>query len=276
MINNPILSTLPVYQRQFIEKVSSMAVEDMKQTKILASLTIAQAIIESNWGRSGLTVKANNLFGMKGTYNGEYYACPTKEWGGTKYIDVVAKFKKYPSYQESVTDHSGLFYRLSRYANLRGCTDYKLACKYVRDDGYATSPTYTTTLINVIEKYKLFIYDKYVLDLSKPNKDLIEYTVKKGDNLWAISQKLLGSGSRWPEIKALNSLTTNFLNVGQVLKIPEDCIIKVYIVKPTDESLWAICVRELGNGRRYPEVKELNGMITNELTVGQQLFLPKK
>ena len=69
MINNPILSTLPVYQRQFIEKVSSMAVEDMKQTKILASLTIAQAIIESNWGRSGLTVKANNLFGMKGTYN---------------------------------------------------------------------------------------------------------------------------------------------------------------------------------------------------------------
>lgn len=78
------------------------------------------------------------------------------------------------------------------------------------------------------------------------------------------------------QTKILASLTTNFLKVGQVLKIPEDCIIKVYIVKPTDESLWAICVRELGNGRRYPEVKELNGMITNELTVGQQLFLPKK
>lgn len=146
-------------QRAFLDKIGPMAAADMKKTGILASLTIAQAIFESGWGKSGLTAKANNLFGIKGRYNGAFCTCQTQEWDGEKYITIMAEFRKYPSWQESVNDHSALFLRLDRYKNLRGCTDYKKACQYVREDGYATDPNYTTKLIQAIESYGLTKYD---------------------------------------------------------------------------------------------------------------------
>ena len=80
----------------------------MKKTKILASLTIAQAILESGWGTSALARKSNNLFGIKG--NGKNYK--TFEYINGKRIDIVDSFKVYPDWETSVTDHSGLFLRL--------------------------------------------------------------------------------------------------------------------------------------------------------------------
>ena len=70
-------------QRAFLDKIGPMAAADMQKTGILASLTVAQAILESGWGKSGLTVKANNRFGIKGTYNGASVSCNTKEWNGS-------------------------------------------------------------------------------------------------------------------------------------------------------------------------------------------------
>jgi flagellum-specific peptidoglycan hydrolase FlgJ len=66
---------------EFIEKIGNLATEDMKKTGILASLTIAQAILESNWGRSSLAqAPNNNLFGIKGSYNGQSCVFPTSEF----------------------------------------------------------------------------------------------------------------------------------------------------------------------------------------------------
>ena len=144
---------------EFLAKIKPMVIENMKKTGILASLTASQALIESNKGNSGLTQKANNLFGMKGTYNGQSVTMPTTEFYNGVRVTVNAAFRKYPSWAESIADHSGLFNRSSRYANLRGLTDYKLACKYVQQDGYATSPTYTQTLLKTIENYKLWAWD---------------------------------------------------------------------------------------------------------------------
>ena len=162
---------------EFLNTIKPMVIADMNSTGILASLTAAQAFIESNKGNSGLTTKANNLFGMKGTYDGQYVTMKTKEYLHGQYVTVDAKFRKYPSWAESIADHSSLFNRLSRYANLRGLKDYKLACKYVKDDGYATSPTYTQTLITVIEKYKLYEWDNAEADLLTGVKP----TLRKGD-----------------------------------------------------------------------------------------------
>lgn len=148
---------------QFLEIIKPMVIKDMQNTKILASLTAAQALIESNKGNSGLTQKANNLFGMKGEYEGASVTMPTTEYYNGIKTTVNAKFRKYPNWQDSISDHSGLFWRSARYANLRGCTDYKQACKNVQEDGYATSPTYANTLINTIEKYKLYEWDKEAL-----------------------------------------------------------------------------------------------------------------
>lgn len=145
---------------EFIEKIGLMAREDMLKTKILASLTIAQAILESNWGKSSLSVEPNNnLFGIKGEYKGNYVTLPTQEYENGRWITINAKFRKYPSWRESIADHSDLFNRLDRYKNLRGCTDYRLACRYVREDGYATDPSYTNKLINLIETYNLNRFD---------------------------------------------------------------------------------------------------------------------
>lgn len=148
----------------FLAVLKPYVLEDMKKTKILASLTAAQAFIESNKGNSGLTIKANNLFGMKGEYNGEYVIMPTTEYYNGVKTKVNAKFRKYPSWLESVADHSRLFNSNKRYANLRGCTNYKEACINVQKDGYATSPTYANTLITTIEKYKLYEWDIEVLN----------------------------------------------------------------------------------------------------------------
>ena len=145
----------------FLNRIKSMCIEDMKKTGILASLTAAQAYLESNKGNSGLTVSANNLFGMKGRYSGQYVSMPTREYSAkTGYYTITASFRKYPSWAESIADHSGLFNRLDRYKNLRGEKDYKKACKYVQADGYATSPTYADSLIKIIETYHLYEWDK--------------------------------------------------------------------------------------------------------------------
>lgn len=162
---------------EFLNKIKPMVIADMKKTGILASLTGAQAIIESNWGNSGLTQKANNLFGMKGKYNGQSVTMLTTEYYNGVKKRVYADFRKYPSWADSIADHSDLFNRLSRYKNLRGETDYKKACRFVKEDGYATSPTYTTTLINTIEKYKLYEWDKEALGIpNTPSRP----TLKKG------------------------------------------------------------------------------------------------
>lgn len=180
---------------QFLNLIKADVIADMEKTGILASLTAAQALIESSKGNSGLTQKANNLFGMKGEYNGQYVTMPTKEFVNGQYITVNAKFRKYPMWKDSISDHSGLFLRSSRYANLRGCTDYKVACHNVQKDGYATSPTYAQTLINTIETYKLYLWDK---EASADVKDEKPKTGNPYDEPVAtIKLGTKGNGTRW-------------------------------------------------------------------------------
>jgi len=157
--------------KSFFEKIKPMVIKDMQESGILASLTAAQAFIESAKGNSGLTSKANNLFGIKGSYNGQSVIMLTTEYYNGIKTRVNAAFRKYPSWQESINDHSALFNRLARYKNLRGETDYIKACNNVQKDGYATSPTYSTTLLNVINKYKLYDWDAEALGSPvKPQK----------------------------------------------------------------------------------------------------------
>ncbi|MDT3386862.1 MAG: glucosaminidase domain-containing protein [Bacteroidota bacterium] len=171
--------------KAFFDKIKPYVIEDMKKTGILASLTAAQAFIESNKGNSGLTQKANNLFGIKGTYDGECVKMLTTEYYNGVPCGVYANFLKYPSWAESIADHSSLFNRLNRYKNLRGEKDYVKACKNVQADGYATSPTYASTLINTINKYRLYEWD-YINNgdgtfTPAPNPETINYpTLSKG------------------------------------------------------------------------------------------------
>lgn len=149
-------------QKNFIERVGIPAAADMKKSGILAALTIAQAILESGWGKSGLTVKANALFGIKATssWKGKVYNSKTQEcYDGVNFVMVDGCFRAYNSWGESINDHSALLTGASRYAAVVGEMDYKKACTAIKAAGYATDPGYTEKLINLIEQYGLTAYN---------------------------------------------------------------------------------------------------------------------
>ena len=132
-------------------------------TKILPSVIVAQAILESARGTSELARKANNLFGIKGNYNGQSYTVKTKEYLNGKWTTVNAAFKKYPSYRESIIDHGNFFtstpWRTQNYQRVLNANDYKTQAKALQACGYATDPAYANKLINLIETNNLSSLD---------------------------------------------------------------------------------------------------------------------
>ena len=146
----------------FIERIAPLAIKYMNQEGILASLTLAQAIIESDFGRSELAVEANNLFGMKAnsTWKGAIYKKRTTEIVNGRTIDIESNFCKFISQEECIKYRSTVFLKMDRYKPLWGVTDYKVAAQTIYECGYATDPKYPKKLIDVIEKYKLYEYDQ--------------------------------------------------------------------------------------------------------------------
>jgi lysozyme len=152
----------------FIIKIKDGAIAAQKKYSILASLTIAQAILETGWGKSSI---GNNIFGIKASpsWTGKTVTCKTGEYVNGKYVTVMAEFRDYDSIADSIIDHALLFVNnKSRYGNIIGCTDYKTACQNVQKDGYATSPTYAKTLISIIETNKLTQFDTPTVQPVKP------------------------------------------------------------------------------------------------------------
>lgn len=143
--------------QEFIAKIATSAVEEMRRTSVPASLTIAQAILESGWGTSELATKANNLFGIKGTGPAGIYQKVSTEYVDHKKIEKLSDFRKYNNWQESIEDHTAKLLE-PKYAKVLGAS-YIATCHAVQDAGYATDPNYAQELIKRIEKYELYQYD---------------------------------------------------------------------------------------------------------------------
>ena len=133
-----------------------IAVEQMHRHKIPASITLAQGLLESGAGKSELTRKSNNHFGIK-AHNG--WTGPTTS---TMDNGRMCKFRVYNSARESYEDHSQ-FLMKPRYASLfeLSTTDYKGWARGLKKAGYAEDTAYPQKLINLIERYGLYEYDKY-------------------------------------------------------------------------------------------------------------------
>lgn len=140
--------------QQYINQYKDVAIEQMLRWKIPASITIAQGLLESGAGQSELTRKANNHFGIK-----------CHGWTGrTAYHDDDEQgecFRAYNNAFESYEDHSRFLAGSQRYRSLfqLNPTDYKGWANGLKKAGYATSPTYATKLIEIIQLYKLYQYD---------------------------------------------------------------------------------------------------------------------
>lgn len=153
-----------IYKQGFIHSILEGAKDGYRKYRILPSLTIAQAILESAWGTHTIGT-ANNLFGIKATKNwtGKVVEAWTTEYIGGKPQKVKAKFRAYNSFNDSVRDHNKLLGELDRYKKVRQAKDYRTACLEVWKAGYATDPKYPYKLIDIIEAYNLDSYDREVI-----------------------------------------------------------------------------------------------------------------
>lgn len=156
-------------KQDFLKEVAFYAVADYERSKVLPSLTIAQAILESGWGKSGLAKNSNNLFGIKAgsSWKAAKRLYPTKEFLNGKWVTVQAFFREYSTFKGSIKDHNDLLLR-PRYKKVISSTNYKEACHEIWKAGYATDPNYPKLLISIIEQHKLQRYDEEALYVLKP------------------------------------------------------------------------------------------------------------
>jgi len=204
-----------ISRKEYIEKYSSLAVKQMHQYKIPASITLAQGILESNNGNSRLAVKANNHFGIK-----------CHGWEGKKiFADDDKKnecFRNYKNVLESFVDHSLFLNKYSRYEFLFDykITDYKSWAKGLKKAGYATNSKYPELLIKIIEENKLYQFDREKIDKNlisgkrniymHPNK--IKYVISQNQETYETIAKSLN-------IKLKQILKYNEDNKLSVLKV---------------------------------------------------------
>ncbi len=144
-----------ITRQEYIDQYKDLAIKEMNRVGIPASITLAQGLLESANGNSRLAVKANNHFGIK---------CHSSWSGKTIRRDDDKKnecFRKYKTAYDSYMDHSNFLSKGPRYAFLfeYKTTDYKKWAKGLKKAGYATSKTYATRLIQIIEDYQLYQYD---------------------------------------------------------------------------------------------------------------------
>ena len=161
-------------REEFVEYIGQMAAADMQTSGILASVTAAQSILESGYGKSELALQALNLGGMKAELSGNTWA---SAWDGRIYIKdtaeqradgsyytVTAAFRAYPTVAEYLSDHSAYLAGARagsdlRYAGIVGCRDYRRAFEIIKAGNYASSLDYVDKLCSVVERWNLTRFD---------------------------------------------------------------------------------------------------------------------
>ena len=218
---------------QFLRNIIPAAQNVARGKDIYASVMIAQAALESGWGTSALSKAPNhNLFGVKGSYNGQSVNMQTLEdSGGQNYYSIQADFRKYPSYQESLEDYADkivngisgapLFYSGAWKSKTNS---YQDATAYLTGR-YATDTAYGSKLNRIIEQFGLTKYDtetavnmaEEIANQQTTTSSGDGYTVVSGDSLYAIARK---TGTSIQDLLSLNGLNLNsIIHPGQVLAL---------------------------------------------------------
>ncbi len=228
------------HSQQFIESVAPGAISGWHKYGVLPSITVAQAILESGWGRSSLSTQAHNLFGIKGSYNGHSVTMRTREVYGGRSVYINDAFRAYANNSESVEDHGNFLYVNRRYHNLLGDTNYASVARKLRADGYATDPNYANALIRLVQTYGLNQLDSvafsggtiipnkggnndssYNQSSSYGNNSNVSgtgyYTVQSGDTLSGIANRFSTSVNTLAHLNDIQNV--NRIYVGQHLLV---------------------------------------------------------
>ncbi|MBC1707293.1 1,4-beta-N-acetylmuramoylhydrolase [Listeria welshimeri] len=223
--------------QSFIQTIQSSSSQIAANNDLYASVMIAQAILESAYGTSELGSAPNyNLFGIKGAYNGQSYTKQTLEDDGKgNYYTITAKFRKYPSYHQSLEDYAqvirkGPSWNSNYYSKVwkSNTKSYKDATQALTGT-YATDTAYASKLNNLISTYNLTQYDTGNAsngsgssntgnsgNSNSSSSNSATYTVVKGDSLWKIATKYNVSVAN---LKSWNNLKSDNIYIGQKLKV---------------------------------------------------------
>ena len=235
---NLLAQSAKQYSReQYIQQYKDLAIRQMKNTGVPASIILAQGMLESDNGNSTLAREANNHFGIK---------CHNSWNGATIYHDDDRRnecFRKYVKVEDSFIDHSDFLRDTKRYAFLFDLapTDYKGWARGLKKAGYATNPNYADMLIKIIEDNQLFLLDRgvdipgrpinrvtyshdggYTVDIYRQHRVLVQNGVqfivaKEGDTFESLAKEL--EMMRWQLLK-YNDLPRNAaVAVGDTLYI---------------------------------------------------------
>lgn len=177
-------------EEEYVEAVGKLYTENEKKTGILASVPLAQSILESGYGQTDLAQVGNNMHGMKcslsgntwkgTTWNGDsFYEKDSPEVYNGKTVMKRSQFRCYECIEDSIADHSAYLLNAAngskqRYAGLQGEKDYKKAIRIIKDGGYATDPEYVSKIENIIERWELTRFNADAdtgTDNKKPEND---------------------------------------------------------------------------------------------------------
>ena len=221
-------------QQNFLSTIGGYARDIAKNNDLYASVMIAQAILESGWGQSGLASAPNyNLFGIKGDYNGNTVRMDTLEDDGSgNYYAAKEPFRKYSNYGESLNDYASLLtgdnnpnswrYKFYYGARVSATNSYQDATQHLTGR-YATDTRYASKLNQLIQTYGLTQYDAGGSSTASPARPQApatgggSYTVQAGDSYWRIANKY---GISIEELQRLNGTSSYFLYPGQSLVVP--------------------------------------------------------
>ncbi|WP_082332682.1 glucosaminidase domain-containing protein [Lysinibacillus contaminans] len=202
---------------EFIGEIAETARRLGEENDLYASVMIAQAILESKHGQSGLASAPNyNLFGIKGKYQNDSVVLETSEDDGTGNMTTInAEFRKYPSYEDSLKDYvnllrNGVSWNKQYYTSVfkSNTQSYKDATNFLTGS-YATDSKYQEKLNQLIAEYDLVQYDKPI-----QSKKTIQ--VADGDSLMQIAQ---AHNVKVTSIKQWNQLNSDTIEAGQKLNI---------------------------------------------------------
>ena len=232
----------------FINNIAQQAKSVADANDLYVSVMIAQAIIESGWGSSTLSKAPNyNLFGIKGSYNGQTVYMSTLEYLNGQWVTKNEPFKKYPSFAESFADNAATLRNVSFQSGVYYYSGaWKSNTKSYRDatawltGRYATDPNYASKLNSTIEMYRLTRFDSPATgnnnnqtNTGKGNQVINTgtgsgsntgsstdtartYTVKSGDSIWLIANN---HGISMDQLRSWNNLKSDLIHAGQKLNV---------------------------------------------------------
>lgn len=170
----PELQCRAITKNNFVDTIGPIAQQVSSKYNILPSVMIAQAILESNYGKSLLSQEANNIFGVKLVRGYASYEIETKEFdeNGNAYF-VKAAFSKYDSVNESINFYGYMMSNSSRYKDIVGVRDPLTAITIIKNGGYATDPEYVNKVMSVINRHDLTRFDTFTSqNIAKNTKNL--------------------------------------------------------------------------------------------------------